>query len=170
MTEEQPDRTDPAELAAVARAIIDANVYMTLGTADAAGRPWASPVFYAARDYREFYWMSSPEATQCRNIAERPEISIVVFDSRIPVGSGQAVYMSAVAGQVPDDEIDRVLEVYPGPADRGARISPDQVRPPGRYRLYRATVAQHSVLCPLSAARPCPEHGRVSDHRTIVTL
>jgi hypothetical protein len=162
---------DQRDLPAVARAIIDANVYMTLGTADAAGRPWASPVFYASSEYREFYWMSSLEATQCRNIAARPEVSIVIFDSRIPVGSGQAVYMSAIAGQVPNDEIARGIEIYPGPAERGARtITADRVRPPGPYRLYRARVTQHSVLCPLSGPQPCPEHGRTSDHRTIVTL
>lgn len=175
-----PDQQNPpdvrelpelAELPAVARAIIDANVYMTLGTADAAGRPWASPVYYACVDYREFYWMSSLEATQVRNIGVRPEISIVIFDSQIPVGSGQAVYMSAVAGPVPDDEIDRVLEVYPGPADRGGTpITAELVRAPSPYRLWRATVARHSVLCPLSARRPCPVHGRISDHRTIVNL
>jgi hypothetical protein len=159
------------DLPAVARAIIDANVYMTLGTADADGRPWVSPVFYACWDYREFYWMSSLEATQCRNIAVRPEVSIVIFDSQITVGEGQAVYMSAVAEQVPDDEIDRGVEIYPGPPERDARpITAEQVRPPGLYRLYRATVTRHSVLCPLSSSRPCPEHGRTSDHRTIVTL
>lgn len=162
---------DPQDLPGVARAIIDANVYMTLGTADAAGRPWASPVFYAAWEYREFYWMSSLEATQCRNIVVRPEVSIVIFDSQIPVGSGQAVYMSAIAGPVPDDEIPRGVEIYPGPADRDARpITAEKVRPPSLYRLYRATVTQHSVLCPLSGPKPCPEHGRTSDHRTIVTL
>jgi hypothetical protein len=159
-----------SDLAATARAIIDANVYMTLGTADASGRPAVSPVYFAASGYREFYWMSSLEATQCRNIEVRPEISIVIFDSRIPVGTGQAVYMSATAGPVPEDEIDRCMEIYPGPPERGARqISAELVRPPYLYRLYRATVAQHSVLCPLSAAQPCPEHGRTSDHRTTVT-
>jgi hypothetical protein len=45
MTEQQPD------LDAVARAILDANRYMTLGTADAAGHPWVSPVFFAADRY-----------------------------------------------------------------------------------------------------------------------
>ena len=41
MTRQQPD------LDAVARAIPEANHHMTLGTADAAGRPWVSPVFFA---------------------------------------------------------------------------------------------------------------------------
>lgn len=34
--------TDEHDLAAVAKAIIDANLYMVLGTADEAGRPWVS--------------------------------------------------------------------------------------------------------------------------------
>jgi hypothetical protein len=160
------------DLGAIARDIIDAHVYMVLGTADEEGRPWTSPVFYAAWKYREFYWVSSPAATQSRNIAKRPEICIVVFDSQVPVGSGQAVYMAATAEQVADDDIGRGLEIYPGPPERGARpVTPDMVRPPGRWRLYRATVSEHSVLCPLSSADPCPEHnGRLSDHRAIVTL
>ena len=37
-----------------ARHIIDANQYMVLGTADVAGDPWASPVWFAHDDYREF--------------------------------------------------------------------------------------------------------------------
>ena len=35
------------DLAAHARAIIDANLYLTLGTTDADGRPWTSPVYFA---------------------------------------------------------------------------------------------------------------------------
>jgi nitroimidazol reductase NimA-like FMN-containing flavoprotein (pyridoxamine 5'-phosphate oxidase superfamily) len=64
---------DPA---AIAREIIDANLYMVLGTADETGRPWASPVYYAVAGYREFYWVSSPGATHSRNIAGRPEVSV----------------------------------------------------------------------------------------------
>ena len=93
MTQQQPD------LDAVARAILDANHYMTLGTADAAGHPWVSPVFFATDRYRDLYWISSPEATHSRNLAARPELSIVVFDSQAPVGTGQAVYMAAAADE-----------------------------------------------------------------------
>lgn len=157
------------DLSATARAIIDANVYMVLGTADEDGRPWASPVFFAAEDYTRFYWISSPEVTHSRNIARRPYVSIVVFDSQAPVGTGQAVYMSAVVEQLAGADVDRGMEVYPGPAERGARPYPaDELRPPGRYRMYRATVSQHSMLCPRDAGQPCAEHGRAYDHRTDV--
>lgn len=39
--------SEERDFAAEGRAIIDANLYMTLGTADRAGRPWVSPVYYA---------------------------------------------------------------------------------------------------------------------------
>ena len=79
--------TDDQELAAIARAIVDGNDYMTLGTADADGLPWASPVWYAPAGYAEFLWLSSPEALHSRNLAVRPELSIVIFDSQVVVGS-----------------------------------------------------------------------------------
>ena len=148
MTEQQPD------LDAVARAILDANHYMTLGTADAAGHPWVSPVFFAADRYRDLYWISSPEATHSRNLAARPELSIVVFDSQAPVGTGQAVYMAATAAELAGPDLERGLQVYPGEAGlrAGARsISPDQVVAPAIYRLYRASVTEHLVLDPVAA-------------------
>ncbi len=40
--------TNEHELRATARSIIDFNRYMTLGTADENGLPWASPVWYCA--------------------------------------------------------------------------------------------------------------------------
>ena len=52
--------------AAIARAIIDAGRYMTLATADADGLPWASPVWFAPAGYREFFWVSDPEARHTR--------------------------------------------------------------------------------------------------------
>lgn len=138
--------TEPAG-DAIARGIIDGNVYMTIGSADPDGDPWVSPVYFAADGYTDFYWMSSPEATHSRNIAARPRVSIVVFDSRVPPGTGQAVYMSALATQVPDAEIEPALRVYPGPPERGARsIDPAEVRPPGPYRLYRAVASRHWIL------------------------
>jgi hypothetical protein len=160
-------------LADIVRKVVDDNVYMVLGTADRVGRPWVSPVFYAADAYRDFYWISSPEVAHSRNLAARPEVSIVVFDSRAPVGTGgaRAVYMAATATEVVAGDVDRALAVYPGAAERGGReLGGTNLRPPEPYRIYCASVTDYSVVCPRPAGTPCAEHGLDYDHRTRVHL
>src|SRR5713226_6113742 len=98
------------ELSAIARAIIDANLYGVLGTADASGLPWVSPVYYAAAHYSEFYWLSSPQARHSLNLAARPQLSLVIFNSQATVGTGQAVYMSAVAAVLPAVDLAQGLD------------------------------------------------------------
>ncbi|HEX2182443.1 MAG TPA: pyridoxamine 5'-phosphate oxidase family protein [Rubrobacteraceae bacterium] len=140
---------DPGqELGAIARTIIDSNLYMTLGTADEDGDPWVSPVYYASAGYSEFYWVSYSEARHSRNLAVRPRISIVIFDSRASIGTGQGVYMTAVARELADRDLDRSIEIYSRRSEaHGAREwTRTDVRPPARHRLYHATVSEHYVL------------------------
>jgi nitroimidazol reductase NimA-like FMN-containing flavoprotein (pyridoxamine 5'-phosphate oxidase superfamily) len=139
---------DEHELGAIARAIIDANLYMVLGTADQAGRPWVSPVYYAPVAYREFFWVSSPDATHSRNLEARPDVSIVIFDSGVPISTGQAVYMSANAGELVGKERAEALETYSRRtlAHGGREWTLEDVRSPARLRLYRATAVEHYVL------------------------
>jgi hypothetical protein len=153
------------DLGAVARAIIDSILYMTLATADEHGQPWVTPVYFASERYREFYWMSSPKVTHSLNIAVRRQISIVIFDSTVPVGKGQAVYMSALAEELTGMDLDRGVDLYnarfTNPAEHGVRtITPEDVRPPALYRLYRAIAQEYWVLDP----------NRHPDHRTPVTV
>jgi hypothetical protein len=138
---------DPT-LVEIARAIIDSNLYMTLATADLAGRPWPTPVYFAPADYRELVWVSSPEARHSRNVSTRPDVGIVVFDSRVPINCGQAVYMSAVAELVPAVDLDRCLDVFSRSSqDRGGSPwSRVDVGPAARLRLYRATASEQWVL------------------------
>jgi nitroimidazol reductase NimA-like FMN-containing flavoprotein (pyridoxamine 5'-phosphate oxidase superfamily) len=140
--------SEPSDLQAAVKAIVDANRYMTLATAAEDGTPWASPVWYASADYREFFWVSSPEARHSRNLSVRPELAIVIFDSGQAPGSAGAVYVSATAAQVPEPDLDRGLAVY-------SRVSQAQslrawnrsdVSPPAKHRLYRATAVEHFVL------------------------
>ena len=86
-----PVTGDRGDLAAGWREIVDSNSYMTLGTADAEGRPWVTPVWFGAVGYAELLWVSSPETRHSRNLAARPELSIVVFDSQVPEGSAFVV-------------------------------------------------------------------------------
>jgi hypothetical protein len=126
--------------------IIEASRYLVLATADAAGRPWSSPVYFAHIGYAEFFWVSSPDVTHSRNIAARPEVGIVVFDSQAPIGTGQGVYMPATAKLLQDGEtapgieaLSRRSVAHGGPewtsADVGAGV-----------RLYQATADSHSIL------------------------
>jgi hypothetical protein len=133
---------------AVVRRIIDANLYMVLATADAAGQPWASPVYFANAGYAEFFWVSSPDATHSRNIAVRPQIGIVVFDSQVPISTGQAVYMTAVAEQSTGAELERGIDVFSrrSLAHGGVAWTPDDVQGAAGLRLYRAIASDHSIL------------------------
>jgi nitroimidazol reductase NimA-like FMN-containing flavoprotein (pyridoxamine 5'-phosphate oxidase superfamily) len=138
------------DLAAVARSILDSNLYMTLGTADREGRPWASPVYYAASGHGDFYWVSLPGAEHSRNLGARPQVGIVVFDTHAPIGTGQGVYMSALAQEVADADLAHGIEVFSSRSvEHGGRPWTEQdVRPPAFHRLYHATVTQHWVLDP----------------------
>jgi len=160
------------ELKDIARVIIDANLYMTLGTVGDDGSPWVTPVYYSVGEYTAFYWVSSPETTHSRNIAARPDVSIVIFNSQTPIGTAQAVYMSGVAEMLTGVDRDRGIEVFSRGANvQGARNwTADRVQPPARLRLFRATVSQHSILCPMNYPEPCPIHGRTEDHRVEVDL
>jgi hypothetical protein len=137
-----------SDLNAVARTILDANLYMTLGTADEAGNPWATPVYYAHADYRELVWVSKPGARHSRNIAVRPQVGIVVFDSHVPIGTGGGLYMAATAEEVTGADRERALAVFSarllshGDEEWGL----DRVQAPAELRIYRATASEHWVL------------------------
>jgi nitroimidazol reductase NimA-like FMN-containing flavoprotein (pyridoxamine 5'-phosphate oxidase superfamily) len=134
---------------AMARAIIDGNSYLTLGTADAEGLPWASPVWYAPASYREFFWVSKPDARHSLNIAVRPEVAIVICDSTVPIGTGQAVYMAARAEEVTaSGDLDRGMAVFSrrSVAQGGREWAPSDVARSARLRLYRALASEQFVL------------------------
>jgi hypothetical protein len=50
----------------------------------------------------------------------------------------------------------------------GTRAGP--IRPPALYRVYRAAVAEHSILCPRNRGLWCSVHGHAFDHRIAVTM
>lgn len=148
------------DLDAMARRVIDAGHYMTLGTTDPDGRPRLSPVYYTPARYSDFYWVSSPDAQHSRNLAERPEAEIVIFDSTAPANQGEAVYIHATVRAIPDDELEAVCpEAFRTAA--GARpFTPDELRG-GALRLYAAQARS----CEVHVAAHHPAHGRGIDTR-----
>jgi nitroimidazol reductase NimA-like FMN-containing flavoprotein (pyridoxamine 5'-phosphate oxidase superfamily) len=132
----------------LARALLEQNSYLTLATANAAGVPWASPVWFAARDLGEFVWASKPGSRHSCNIAERPLVSLVIFDSSKKPGEGSALYLTADAELVHNETFDQALELYnERSAERGLPAwDPAQLREPARHRLYRAITLEAFVL------------------------
>lgn len=137
---------------------------MTLGTSDENGRPWVSPVYYASAGYTEFYWVSSPQALHSRNLSTRPRISIVIFDSQAPIGTGQGVYMLAVTEELSGVDLERGIDIFSrGSQTHGAgEWKSEDVCPPAFHRLYRATATEHWILDPTP--------GLIGDHRIRVTV
>ena len=142
--------TDPHDLDAQARAIVAANRYMVLSTADADGRPWVSPVWFASEDAITFLWISKPGARHSQNIASRPEIAIVVFDSSVAPDDAAALYVDAVAERLDGAERDTAVAAYSraSTAQGLAAFTPDDVAEGARWRMYRATATARSVLGP----------------------
>jgi len=138
-------REEPAREAAE---IVEGNRYMVLGTADGDGVPWVSPVYFAADGLRRFLWVSKPGARHSRNLAGRAEVSIVVFDSSVPIGQGRGLYMTGVAREAAAEELIESIEVFSRQVQEhgGAAWVVDDVGPSSRHRLYRADVDHHWVL------------------------
>jgi nitroimidazol reductase NimA-like FMN-containing flavoprotein (pyridoxamine 5'-phosphate oxidase superfamily) len=131
-----------------ARAVIDSNSYMTLGTADESGRPWVSPVWFAHSGYREFFWVSSPDARHSINLAARSEVGIVIFDSQLSPAEAEAVYVSAKAEELSGDEVESGIQVFSrkSEADGLPAYSREDVEEPAKLRLYRAVATEHFTL------------------------
>jgi nitroimidazol reductase NimA-like FMN-containing flavoprotein (pyridoxamine 5'-phosphate oxidase superfamily) len=136
------------ELAAGARGLIDANRYLTLATADGDGRPWATPVWYAHQGYTDFFWVSRPDARHSRNLAVRREVGMVIFDSTVPEGEAQAVYVEALAEEVGEAEREEGIAIVSrrSQAHGAGEWRVEDVSAPAPHRLYRARAAQHFVL------------------------
>ena len=152
---------DSADLDEMARRVIDANLYMTIATLQSDGSPWLSPVYFTPARYRDFYWVSVPGAHHSRNVLERPEVQIVIFDSSVAVGHAEAVYISARAREIPEDELPAVVgEAF---QERGGarRFAPEDLAGEADLRLYVASATSWEVL----VRGGDPVHGTGIDRR-----
>ena len=141
------------------------NLYLVLGTADAEGRPWVTPVFFAADGERRLSWVSSADSRHSRNISARPAVAITIFDSRAPVGGAEAIYLEATAGPVSGDAVAAAVGRLNARLPARHRIRPDEIAPAGPLQVYQASLTQHFVLI----RGGDPRFGNVVDVRLAVT-
>ena len=138
--------TQARDLDELARQIIDENRYLTLGTTEPDHRPRVSPVYFTHSGYRDFYWVSSPRAHHSLNIAARPDVAAVIFDSSAAIGQGRAVYLSAHASIVPDDELpQRCAEAFARVDPGAVAFGPAELTGEAVLKLYRAHATSHEI-------------------------
>jgi uncharacterized protein YhbP (UPF0306 family) len=126
--------------------LLVANRYLVLGTVDAEGQPWVTPVFFAPLEPDRVCWVSSPDSRHSRNIDSRMAIAITVFDSTVEVGRAEAAYFDADAAQLPADETDSALHALNSRLPQAKRLSRDDLQPVGLMVVYQATLRRRYVL------------------------
>jgi len=129
------------EATRIAKAVLDATLYMSLGTVDPDGRARVTPVFFATADHRELVWVSDPRTRHSRNVEARPQIGISVFDSGTPLErEGYGVTLEAVADRPAGRDLDRALETLArrSAAHGGRHWGHELIEPRAPLRVYRA--------------------------------
>jgi len=133
-----------ADLDALARRTLANNRFLVLGTVDPDGRARVSPVWFSLVDHRDVYWLSAPDSHHSRNLAERPEVSMVVFDSSLDPHTGQAVYLEATARRIPDDELEVACAAAFEGVDDALSFTPATLQDQP-FVLYRAAVTRTEI-------------------------
>jgi hypothetical protein len=160
---------DEQGLRAHAEDLLATNRYVTLGTVTPDGRPWTSPVYFAAEGVSSFYWCSTTDSRHSLNLVEDDAVSLVVFDSTVAPYTGRAVFAEGAAALVPEDELPHAFTVYPGPPSRGGSpLEIADVTGATPWRMWRADATSVWVLCPRERGSACDLHGRSDDHRAVV--
>jgi hypothetical protein len=94
--------------------------------------------------------VSRPEARHSQNIARRPEVAIVIFDSTVPIGGAEALYFEATAEQLTGGEVAAAIAAFSrrSQACGASAWEEADVVEPAPLRLYRATASARYVLGP----------------------
>jgi nitroimidazol reductase NimA-like FMN-containing flavoprotein (pyridoxamine 5'-phosphate oxidase superfamily) len=114
-------------------------IYATVATSTATGEPWNSPVYIVYDDELNFYWASGKSSQHSRNIVENSRISIVVYDSTVPWGTGRGVFIEGRAREVVAiDEIVKACELRKARVTE-AKYPPEEFLPDKPRSIYKVT-------------------------------
>ena len=151
-----------------ARRLIEATPYLTLATADASGKPWSCPVYFAHDQAFALYWVSFRQTVHSANIRVRPQVGISILGEP-PDHEGAGVYFDALATELHElAEVERAIEVRRTRRQdtKFAVTSPGDVLGDAAWRIYRAVPV--AVYRYHDAAKIV--HGQHVDIRVKVTL
>lgn len=93
-----------ADLSKRAKEIIKQIDYITIASVTPEGMPWNSPVYSASDDNYNFFWGTHIDSQKAQNIRNNENVFLVIYDSTVPPGTGEGVYVQAKAKQLSDPE------------------------------------------------------------------
>lgn len=127
------------DLSKRAKEILQNIIYATIATISTDGKPWNSPVRHVYDNDLNIYWFSDKNNQHSLNIRDTEEVFIVIYDSTVPEGQGEGVYIQAKAYQLEDpEEIRKARRIKKGP-DKDA---PDDFMGDAVRRVYKAVPQQ----------------------------
>lgn len=99
-----------------AKEILKKIIYATIATADKDGKPWNSPVRYLHDSDLNIYWFSDKKNQHSQNVRANKDVFIVIYNSTVPEGDGEGVYIAAKAYELNDpEEIRLACRIKKGP-------------------------------------------------------
>ena len=125
-----------------AKEILSKILYVTIATVDGAGHPWNSPVYAAYDEDFNFYWASAIDSAHSRNIRDNPSVFLVIYDSTVPEGTGEGVYVKAKAYELASEhETEAALRYYYGRVNK-VPPAPSTFLGSRPRRIYKAVSEQ----------------------------
>lgn len=119
-----------------AKEIVQKIIYATIATISKDSMPWNSPVRHCFDEDMNIYWFSDKEGQHSKNVRDNEDVFIVIYDSTVPEGHGEGVYLKAKAIELSNpDEIRSARRIKKGP-DKDA---PDDFTGDAIRRAYKAT-------------------------------
>ena len=85
-----------------AKEIIEKVIYITVASISEDGMPWNAPVFAAYDEHYNFYWGTNRNSQKAKNIRNNKNVFLVIYDSTVPAGEGEGVYVKATAHELED--------------------------------------------------------------------
>lgn len=91
-------------------AILQKIRYINIATVCADGSSWNTPVSASYDAELNFYWGSSPDNVHSQNIRNDGRVFVTIYDSTVPEGTGEALYMRGRAEEL--EEIEGEVKKY----------------------------------------------------------
>ncbi len=95
----------------IARKIIADNLYLSLATVGM-GQPWIAPLYYAADENFNLYFVSEKTSRHAQHITRSPQVAVSIFNSQEIPEKVNGVQIKGEARQVGLKELPHALGVY----------------------------------------------------------